>query len=169
MADRPRFDPVALLRNLEEHRVGFVLVGKLAGILRGAPETTRTVEICPQLKGENLQRLGQALAALSAVALDSGAPGTLTLADGVRQFETSHGELIVEPVPDGTRGYDDLRRRATRERIAPDGLFVSIASLEDLLRTVRARELPDDASRVHAYRRLDELSRALERGHGLGL
>jgi hypothetical protein len=60
-----------------------------------------------------------------------------------------------------------LGRRSTRERIAGDGLHVSIASLDDLLRTMRARELPDEALRAQAYRRLDELTRSIERSHGI--
>jgi hypothetical protein len=169
MADADDFDPVRVLRTIEAHRVSYVLVGTLAGILRGAPETTRSVEICPQLKPENLQRLEQTLTALDAIAGAASVAGLADLASGAQRFATSCGELVVEAAPAGTRGYDDLRRRATRERIAADGLFVSIASLDDLMRSLGARGLPDDAPRIDVYRRLDELAHALERSHGLEL
>ncbi len=168
--DGAPFDPVALLRELERGRVAYVLVGTLAGILRGAPEVTSIVEICPALKDENLLRLEQTLVRIGAVPGDRSRGGLRELAPGEqRRFDTPDGELVIEPVPAGTRGYDELRRQAERERLDDRGLLVSVASLGDLLRTLRARDLPDEVPRVRMYRRLNELTMEHERSFGVEL
>jgi hypothetical protein len=158
-----------MLRALDQHRVAFVLVGTLAGVARGAPEETDVVEICPSLREDNLQRLDAALATLAARPLDDG-PGAvarISRAD-TRRFETDWGELVVDAEPDGTHGYDELRRGGTRERLDA-GLNVSIASLPDLLRVLRAREPGEETQRVQLYRRLAELTQQVQRGPGIEL
>lgn len=50
---------------------------------------------------------------------------------------TKHGNLDVALLPDSTLGFDDLRRDATRERIA-DTLEVPVAALADLIRSKAA-------------------------------
>src|SRR4051794_11994603 len=109
------FDPFALLRALDQHRVAFVLVGTMAGVARGAPEETDVVEIAPSLREDNLQRLDAALSALAARPLDDGSSAVMGISRGdTRRFETEAGELVVEAEPPGTHGYEELRRDATR-------------------------------------------------------
>jgi hypothetical protein len=57
---------------------------------------------------------------------------------------TSLGKLGFRPVPEpaGTRGYDDLRRRADREPLGR-GLRPQIASADDLARTLGALDRAD--------------------------
>ena len=52
-------------------------------------------------------------------------------------FVTDHGYLDIALLPDGTQGYDDLRRGATREQIT-DSLQVDVASLADVIRSKEA-------------------------------
>ena len=76
---------------------------------------------------------------------------------------TDRGELKVVPEPEGTRGYDDLRRAATREPLG-QGLRPSVASVGDLSRMLSALGREDDMPKLLALRRLAELeiSRGIE-------
>ena len=70
-----------------------------------------------------------ALAELVARRTDGTEP---TLADThgpeVVELTTDRGELKIIPEPEGTRGYEDLRRAATREHLG-QGLRPAVASL----------------------------------------
>ena len=61
-----RFDPYALLRELESRHVGYVIVGGLARVLRGSDELTRNVDLTPSAVPQNLDRLQEALETLGA-------------------------------------------------------------------------------------------------------
>jgi hypothetical protein len=70
------------------------------------------------------------------------------------------------PVPAGTRGYDDLRRAASREPLG-QGLRPAVASKGDLARMLSALGRAEEAEKLRQLRRLIELEREL--GIGLGL
>ena len=63
-------------------------------------------------------------------------------------LEVDGTELVVQPAPPGTHGYDDLRRDATAIPLDED-LEVTVASLVDLVRIAEASE---DRARVPALR-----------------
>ena len=150
--------------------MNYILVGTLAGILRGAPETTEQVEICPAPKEENLARLQGALKLLNVDTEADGRAGEdLRPHDPVCRLDTAFGELVIDLRPQGTDGFHDLRRQARRELLDDPGLRVSVASLADLLRSVRARGVADEAPRLQMYRRLNELEHQLERSRGRAL
>jgi hypothetical protein len=86
--------------------------------------------------------------------LDAEEPTTVT---------TPHGELHVVPVPDGTRGFDDLRRAATREPLG-QGLRPAVASKGDLARMLSALGRDEDAEKLRQLRRLIELEHELGKG-----
>ena len=65
----------------------------------------------------------------------------------VVELETRAGELKLVPEPAGTRGYDDLRRRADREPLGR-GLRPQIASTEDLARMLGALDRDQDVERL---------------------
>lgn len=155
----PPFDPRALLRVLDRHRVAFIVIGGLARAIEGADEVTRGVDITPSTKPENLRRLAEALGQLGAeeANLDTKEPTTLM---------TPYGELRVVPVPAGTRGYDDLRRAAVREPIG-QGLRPAVASKGDLARMLSALGRDEDVEKLRQLRRLIELEREL--GVGISL
>jgi hypothetical protein len=155
----PPFDPLALLGVLDRHRVAFIVIGGLARVIEGADEVTRGVDITPSTKPENLRRLAEALGEL-------GTGGVEFPADEPATVMTSHGELRIVPVPVGTRGYDDLRRAATREPLG-HGLRPAVASKGDLARMLSALGREEDAEKLRQLRRLIELEREL--GVGLGL
>ena len=152
---QPPFDPLGLLAALERHRVAFVVIGGLARVIQGTDELTRGVDIAPSTKPDNLRRLSSALAEFGASELSTNEP--------VR-VETPHGELRIVPVPAGTRGYDDLRRAATREPLG-QGLRPAVASKGDLARMLSAFGRDQDAEKLRQLRRLIELEQEL----GVGL
>ncbi len=159
-----RFDPWALLAALERERVAYVVIGGFAELVHGSGRPTRGIDIVPSLRSENLRRLQAALEELGARDAD-GRPVELdeeTLREQqLTSVETERGELKLVPLPAGTRGFDDLRRGASREPLGR-GLRPPVAALPDVIRSLDALGRPDDEDRLARLRRLAELER--ERG-----
>lgn len=65
---------------------------------------------------------------------------------------TSVGDLDLCFVPAGTRGYDDLRREASRQRLGT-GLSVPVASLRDVIRSKEAAGRDKDLAQLPLLRR----------------
>jgi hypothetical protein len=86
----------------------------------------------------------------------------------VVELRTEAGELKIVPEPAGTRGYDDLRRGATREPLGR-GVRPSVASLGDHARMLAALDREQDRERLRAVRRLIELDRGRSHRRGLSL
>lgn len=154
MAKTPEIDPWAALGALEQHRVSYVLIGELASAIHGSDDVARGIEITPSLKPDNLARLTDALGELGVsqpgAALEGLDAGTqITCA-------TRAGEVEIVPAPAGSRGYDDLRRAATREPIG-SGVRPSVASLADLIRLADASNDPALQARGARLRRVAEL------------
>jgi hypothetical protein len=167
---RDVFDPYALMDALERQRVTYIVIGALGRVLHGSDELTDGVDIVPSLRDENLRRLGDALDELNARRPD-GRPLVFER-DLSRQpaleLQTDAGELKVVPEPAGTRGYDDLRRRATREPIGR-GLRPPVASPDDHARMLAALDREQDQVPLQTMQRLIELDRELSRGRGLSI
>lgn len=158
-------DPYELLGALQGRNVNFVVIGAFARVVRGTRELTDGVDITPSMREENLVRLEQALEDLDARRGD-GAPLDLrNLEELVVELETRAGELKLVPEPAGTRGYDDLRRRADREPLGR-GLRPQIASTDDLARMLGALDREQDVERLLRLRRLMNLEHSLS--HELG-
>lgn len=160
------FDPLRILATLDRNRVAYVLIGALAGVLHGTDEITSGVDIVPQMKPENIERLERALGEL-----DARLPRRKTFEldverlerEPVTRFDTAAGVVKVVPQPDGTSGYDDLRRASTREPLG-QGVRAPVASVGDLARMLAALGRAHDADRLAVLRRLAEL----DRSRGLG-
>jgi transcriptional regulator with XRE-family HTH domain len=158
-------DPYAMLRGLEAARVSYVVIGGLARIIHGSDEVTEDLDITPSLRPDNLRRLEGALEALHAHRVDMRPLGIAEL-DAEHEpwvpFVCEGGEIHVVARPRGTRGYDDLRRRANREALG-EGLRPAVADPADLVRMLEAHEVPvRDPHVLPTMRRLLEL----ERGQG---
>ena len=160
MANEEAFDPRGVLAALERNRVGHVLIGGLARVLRGTDEVTSGVDVCPALRpAENLERLALALEELGARRADRRrllVDEEALASEPVIRLRTSMGELQLVASPAGTRrGFEDLRRGATREPIGR-GLRPQVASIEDLARMSAAlayelgRESGREAERLRA-------------------
>ena len=169
MNEQLRFDPYALFEALDRERVTYIVVGGFARVVHGSAETTDGVDIVPSLREENLRRLGRALEELGARKPDGRRIAAESLsASDVVTARTSAGELRIVPEPWGTRGYDDLRRRANRENLGR-GARPAIASVVDCVRMLDASERQSDAERLLRMRRMMELERQLTRQRGLRL
>jgi hypothetical protein len=161
------FDPRGLLATLDGHRVDYIVVGALARVIHGAPEVTDELDIVPSLKGRNPQRLQATFDDLEATLPRGRAANVKGLADSaepVIRLRTRLGKLAVVPQPEGTRGYDDLKRGVTREHLG-QGLRPQVASPGDLGRMLAALGRVDDRDKLRALRRVAEveLSRGLRR------
>ena len=162
-AESERFDPYLILSALERHRVSYVVIGGFARVVQGTGEVTHGLDITPSLRRENIARADRALAELDARTAD-GRPASLTGEPAARHdMQTRAGKVTVVPLPEGTRGYDDLRRHATHEALGR-GLRAQIASPGDLARMLGALDRPNDQAKLLRLRRMIELSRELDFG-----
>lgn len=156
-----RFDPYAILAALEKERTAYVLIGAFARVIEGSDEITLGLDLTPSTRPENLRRLELALAAINARRADGRAPEldrTAFEREPVVELQTGHGEVKVVPFPEGTRGYEDLRRATIREPIGR-GLRPSVASPADLARMLSALGREEDIAKLLMMRRLIELDR----------
>lgn len=165
-----RLDPYAFFQALERHIVAYVVVGALGRVLQGSGEVTDGLDIVPSLKDENLRRLSLALSDLNAhhpngrpVSLDRDLVGRPVL-----ELQTDAGELKIVPEPAGTRGYDDLRRRAEREPIG-QGLRPQVASVDDHARMLSVLGREQDRLPLRTMQRMIELGHELGRGIDRGI
>jgi hypothetical protein len=170
MPDLVPYRPDQILQVLERHEVDYVVIGGLAAELRGSPYTTRDVDVTPSRNRANLKRLADALRELDAKLRipNVEAPVEFPLDQHSFDWETTwtfvtiHGYLDIALLPDGTRGYDDLRRSATRERIT-ETLEVSVAALADVIRSKEAAGREKDRAVLPILRQVLERSRDHER------
>lgn len=155
------FDPYAILDALERERVTYILIGGLARVIEGSDELTRGLDLTPSMRPENVRRLEAALSSLDARPRDG---RTLSLVElettPLLSLDSDHGEINVVAVPDGTQGYEDLRRAVRREPIGR-GLRVSVASPGDLVRMLSALGREQDALRIETMQRVVERDRGL--------
>jgi hypothetical protein len=163
-----RFDPYTVLQALERQRVTYIVIGGVGRVIQGSDELTDGIDIVPSMREENLRRLGLALEELGARRSDG---KSLALERDlarapVLELETEAGEVKVVPEPAGTRGYDDLRRRAEREPLG-QGLRPSVASIDDHARMLAALDRDQDREPHLTIRRLIELEHELDRGLSL--
>ncbi len=164
-ARREPFDPIAVLRALDRRRVAYIVIGGLGRVIQGSPEVTDGTDVVPSLREENLRKLALALEDVNARRRDGKRLTADDLAgEPVLALDTDAGEVKIVTEPAGTRGYEDLRRAASREPLG-SGLRPSVASLGDHARMLAALGRDEDAGKLRTVRRLIELERQL----GLGL
>jgi hypothetical protein len=161
------FDPYELLGALQARSVTFVVIGAFARVVRGTRELTDGIDVTPSMREENLVRLEQALKDLNARRADGASLDIRNLDEPVVEFETRAGELKLVPEPAGTRGYDDLRRRADREPLGR-GIRPQVASGDDLARMLGALDREQDVERLLRLRRLMNLEHSLSHELGRG-
>jgi hypothetical protein len=166
-------DPLEILRVLERHRVRYVLIGAAAARIAGAPVVTEDVDVTPAADRVNLERLAGALIELGArprAPEPGGIPFTIepdVLGDSeMWTLTTAAGDLDICFAPLGTKGYDDLRREASRERLGRD-LTVDVASLRDVIRSKEATGRDKDLAQLPLLRRTLEQIRAAEHAQKL--
>jgi hypothetical protein len=153
-----------MLEALAEAKVDYVLIGGTAAILGGATHLTFDVDITPARDRANLDRLALALGRLHARLVDVPEhlaahfqlDGATLGAGSLWNFATDKGRLDVVLEPAGTGGYGDLRRNAKPTTIR--GITVSVAALEDVIRSKEAAGRDRDRAVLPDLRRALELS-----------
>jgi hypothetical protein len=146
-----RLQPEEILRILERHRVRYVVIGGVGATLHGSPLPTHDTDICPARDSANLDALAAALTELGARIRAPGVPDGLPFACdaafigqmNMLNLTTFRGDLDLSFQPSGTEGYVDLARRATPCDLG-GGLVVSLASLEDIIRSKEAANREKD-------------------------
>ena len=154
------FDPERLVGTLAEHQVRYLLAGVLAARLQGFPRIPETAEIVPARSAEDLDRLAGALRELDAKVHTANIPEGLTfdctgkmLARGDSwSLATLAGRLNLEFFPDGTLGYHDLLLSAMGYDVF--GTHLKAATLEDIIRSKKASDRPQDRQDVAVMREM---------------
>jgi hypothetical protein len=154
------FDPYATLHELEAARAQYVVIGALARVMQGADEVTRGLDITPLENVDNMRAVTSALARVGAEMQAMDRPDRNPAR--ITRFEGPTGTIAIVRAPAGTRGYEDLRRRAERLHVG-DGLRPQVASAGDLVRMMETLARPDQSRALGLMRRVVEL----ERGFGL--
>jgi hypothetical protein len=152
-----------MLEVLARHQVQCVVIGGYAAVLAGIDIVTRDIDITPATDPANLQRLADALEELHAAIRVPNEPAIPLPADPrllaraeILNLTTDVGDLDITTMPDGTGGYEDLKRGARPQPVG-QGLQIAIASLQDIIRSKNA------AGRAKDLATLPQLRAALAR------
>ena len=121
---------------------------------------TADADITPARDRENLERLAAALGELNARVYTDTVPEGLAFDCSVAMLErsemwnlvTSAGRLDIAFAPAGTEGFDDLCRDAVRFDVY--GVELLAASLEDIVRSKKAADRPQDRQDVLIIREM---------------
>lgn len=152
-----------MLDALVAHDVDFVVIGGLAGVLRGSSYPTYDLDIAYGRADENLERLAAALVELGARL--RGAPEDVPfildakmLKSGAHfTFVTPYGSIDILADPDGAPTYEELKRGSGGKHPL-EGILVYAASLDHLIGMKEAAGRPKDKLMASEYRTLaDEL------------
>ena len=170
MTARVKFQPWPILAALERHEVLYIVIGGIAAVLRGAPFVTGDLDISPSREPENLNRLAAALTDLGATPRIPDAPidveiplhGAMIAGFAILSLDTPFGQLDLVLLPQGTRGFEDLERAATRIEIE-EGLTVAVAALADVVRSKAAAGREKDHAQLPLLRETLEQIRRRER------
>lgn len=159
--DRARYADV--LRRLAAAEVEFVVVGMMAGVLRGAPVLTVDLDLVHRRSVENVSRLLRVLGELDATyrhdARRLRPAESHLLSAGHQLLSTTHGDLdCLGSVGEG-RTYEDLLARAPELDLG-DGLSVHVIDLPTLIELKEIAGRPKDLAALPVLRAtLDEIRR----------
>ena len=162
----------AILACLQESDVRYVLIGGLAAILHGSPQTTFDADICPAREDANLEKLAAALRHMNAsIRTPDAVEGLRFACDAgflrgveILNLVTDFGELDISFAPAGTGGYEDLIQRAFTLEVK--GYRVPVAALEDIIRSKEAANRPKDQAALPLLRELLRELRRKDSGSG---
>ncbi|CAN5651819.1 hypothetical protein BH24ACT26_BH24ACT26_06890 [soil metagenome] len=150
--------PIAFERIIEvlnKRKVRYVVIGGLGALLQGVALTrTADIDITPAPATENKKRLARALRDLEARLRSPGLDEPLQIPLDERTFTgmvtmtfvTMFGPLDISFVPDGTSGFEDLKRSA--RVIERFGVAIPVASVADITRSKRAAGRQKDAAQL---------------------
>lgn len=158
------FDPLAILRTLEDAGVEFVLIGALAAGAHGAGVTTFDVDVVPARDPANLERLAGALTQLGARLRTEAGPveapldaAFLAEAPVVLTLTTVLGDLDLVLEPAGPAGDHAAWERGSIPLEVGGGLVVRVGGLDDLIAAKRATARPKDLAALPLLESLRDL------------
>ncbi|HLR25198.1 MAG TPA: hypothetical protein VK112_04980 [Fodinibius sp.] len=160
MFNKSSFDPEVIIKTLAKHQVNYILIGALAARLQGFPRMTADTDITPAQDIGNIERLAQALNELNTRVFTESVPIGLPFdcsAANLKQsrlwnFITDAGRLDVAFKPIGTDGYNDLIKNAEKYKVYGETIYA--ASLEDIIRSKKAADRPQDRQDVIILREI---------------
>lgn len=167
------FRPKAILEMLAKHDVDYIVLGGIASVIYGSPFPTSDVDVVPELKVANLDRLATALKEMDARVLVTDEPDDLEIEITGRflkknlpdfnflHFKTKYGQLDILYKPAGTDGYGDLVRHAEGSQLG--GATVRVAALEDVIRSKQAAGRERDLQQLPTLRKLLEVRESQEK------
>jgi predicted nucleotidyltransferase len=167
VADWPDFRPGALLRELVEGGVDFVVIGGVAIALQAMPRFTKDLDICYAGAQDNLDALGEVLVKVQARlrGIEENVPfvpdGRTLSHTQILCLTTSVGDIDLLVEPEGAPPYEALRRRADIMELA--GQSIRVASIEDMLAMKRAAGRPIDLTDVEALEAAKRMMRTRTR------
>lgn len=145
------FDPVQICQIFNEEGVAYVVVGGFASVVHGSSLPTQDIDVVPSRQRENLDRLGRALQRMNAMIRTGGDPVPASI-DGpflanmpvMLNLVTDLGDIDLTFAPSGgLGGFEEWSAHALSVEIA-EGLYVRIASLDDIIHSKRAANRPKD-------------------------
>ncbi len=140
-----RFDE--LLRALVSGGVEFVLVGMLAGVLRGAPLTTRDIDVVHNRTPENVRRLLEVLTTYRGDPRRLSPSESHLIGPGQQILITDLGELDCLGTLHEGQTYNDLVPRSAEMSIG-NNLSVRVLLLEELINIKRRAGRPKDLAAI---------------------
>ncbi len=164
--DKPKMsllDPAAILRQLNEHHVDYVLIGGLALIAHGAAYITKDLDICYGRNEENFAALVNALSAFHPYlrGVPPGLPFRLdvpTMRAGLNfTLTTDLGDIDLLGEVSGVGGYEQALEKSIEKRV--QDLPVRVLSIDGLIAAKKAAARPRDLDHL---RTLEELKKAQE-------
>jgi hypothetical protein len=161
-----RLDVPRILAAIGRHDVDFVVIGAVAAIAQGYPLATQDLDITPDPRPDNLDRLAAALRDLNAKLRTPRGPVEFPIdaqmlgGNTVWTLETDAGDFDLVFEPAGTQGYEDLRRHALLLDLGAGD--VPVASLVDVIRSKEAAGRPKDQAQLPALRQTLEVIRDRE-------
>ncbi len=135
-------------RLLSKHRLDAVLIGNAAAALQGSPVTTVDLDFMFRKSAGNLVKLRRIADDLDAVVMRPFYPAS----ELYRVVRDSDGlQLDFMARIDGIRSFESLRSRATEARFGRHS--IRVAALEDIIRSKRAANRPQDRAVLPVLRR----------------
>jgi hypothetical protein len=157
----PELDAAAIAAVLNQNDVRYVVIGAFAAIAQNAPiAPTRDIDVTPDDDPANLARLSAALKQLGARVRTDSVAGGIPFdhrAASLRRASMwnlicEYGEFDISFRPSGFEGgYSELIVRA--HRLVVEGVEVSVADLDDVIRSKEAAGRPKDVQVLPALYR----------------
>jgi hypothetical protein len=147
------FDPLPLLRALDEHGAHVVVIGQVAGIMHGSRELTGDLDLLWDGDPEQAPALAAAFTSVSAVLADNDGvpvrcdPAAFELPKVLFHSPAASGDCCTPALPWGDLPIADFIGRCETVT-AVSGFKIRYLAREDLIRMRRAIGRPKDLRRV---------------------